>query len=246
MFRNPVLEVAVVVLVLGAHSARAADLWVVPYGSASIFRDCSSAKNLSIRNPAIEQPDIGVSQASDGVGGGVTIGADFQGVGGILGLNIELLTASADFTFAEVDTLLGPGQLHLDTPAIAIGGFYAGELPWVTSEAFRGYGGLEFGVLQTRGNVKINYIEEVPDENDPSIVTYEPREESVDLGKMTVYMSLFVTEEYNLSGRFGLSGTLGYRAMTSSIEGVASKSIAGGYGQDYSGLFVRVGLRVDL
>lgn len=245
MFRK--LTLILIIVALSVTGASAADWWITPYGSFDMYRDLTSGKHLTIRNPAVEQPAIDVSQVSSGVGGGLTIAADFEGVGGILGLNIEYFVAAEDIEFAEIDTLLGPSELYIDSPAFAVGGFFAGTVPWFTNSTMRGFGGLEMGVVKSGGTVKVKYIEEVVDSSVvPNVVTYEPREESAALSKMSLYLSIFLTEEYNVTGRFGLSGTVGYRLTTDRLEAVATKSMKGAYGQDFSGLFLRLGLKVDI
>jgi hypothetical protein len=232
------------VTVLMASSVNAADWWVAPYGAASLFNGHSSG-NFTLENPAIAKTDIEASQIESGVGGGVVIGAEIDGLGGYFGLDIEYLGGTKDVVLEEVDPNLGASNLGLNASAIAIGGIGAGEVPWLTGKKFRGLLGFGLGVIKPSGSITLKYKEEVIDPNDINRVTYEDREETADLD-MTLYINLFLSEEYSLSKRFGLAGSVGYRATNGSSTSISTKSMSGGYIQEYSGFYVRVGLRIDI
>ena len=229
---------SMIFILLIISSPAAADLFVTPYGSYSHFLQFPTSWTLEIDTPLFSE-SVGVSELDNGFGGGIALGFSLEDEGAIVGLNVEFISGKTDTTFTNQGITLG--DRSIDASALAVGGFVGAIIAGNSEGNFQSIIGIEMGALIPQGDISLMYKEE--SEGAISVVDVNEKQ---DLEGTSLYMSFFFTEDFSISKTFGLSGTLGYRGVKTTLQTIETESMSGKYVQRYSGFFLRFGLKVDL
>ena len=219
----------------------AADLFVTPYGSYSHFIKFPTNWTLEIDTPLFSE-SVGVSELDNGFGGGIALGFSLEDKGAIVGLNVEFISGKTDTTFTNQGITLG--DRSIDSSALTVGGFIGAIIAGNSEGNFQSVIGIEIGALMPQGDISLMYTEEVVDSE--GIISVVDVNEKQELEGPSLYMSFFFTEDFSISKTFGLSGTLGYRGVKTTLQNIETESMSGKYFQEYSGFFLRFGLKIDL
>ncbi len=236
---NRKLIPSIIFVLLMISTSASADLFVTPYGSISYFQGLSTVAKLEVED--LEDIwTVGVSQNDSAVGGGVIIGTRSESSGLILALNIEYITGEDLDIFRTGETNVTNPKI--EAPAMAFGGIIGAIVPGISNENFQSVLGIEIGALKPSGTINLTYDETVIEDGNP--VTYT-REKEADFGETEIYVSFFFTEDYSFSDMFAVSGSLGWRSVNTSVVKFETENLSGGYAQEYSGFYLRLGLTVN-
>ena len=239
MNRKMIPSMIFVLLIISSPAA--ADLFVTPYGSYSHFIEFPTSWTLEIDTPLFSE-SVRVSELDNGFGGGIALGFSLEDEGAIVGLNVEFISGKTDTTYTNQGITLG--DRSIDASALAVGGFVGAIIAGNSEGNFQSIIGIEMGALMPQGDISLMYKKEVVDsEGNISVVDVNEKQ---DLEGTSFYMSFFFTEDFSISDTFGLSGTLGYRGVKTSLQTIETESMSGKYVQEYSGFFLRFGLKIDL
>ena len=229
---------SMIFILLIISSPAAADLFVTPYGSYSHFLQFPTSWTLEIDTPLFSE-SVEVSELDNGFGGGIALGFSLEDKGAIVGLNVEFISGKTDTTFTNQGITLG--DRSIDSSALTVGGFIGAIIAGNSEGNFQSIIGIEMGALIPQGDISLMYKEE--SEGAISVVDVNEKQ---DLEGTSLYMSFFFTEDFSISKTFGLSGTLGYRGVKTTLQNIETESMSGKYFQEYSGFFLRFGLKIDL
>lgn len=241
MIRKMVPVMVIALLVISGSAF--ADIFITPYGSYNFFNGLSTEHTLDVDTGLDFFPPASVdnSQLDNALGGGVVIGTRSENSGLVLALNLEYMTGSTNELFVVYDDFdqdYTIGEMKIESPAIAVGGFVGVVLSGISSDKWQSVTGLEMGVIKPTGSITFKYHEFLPDPIHIKTETY-------DFSESSLYLSFLFTQTYSFGDFLGLSGTLGWRSVDSKIEPIETAAMSGGYGQQYGGFFMRLGLDLD-
>lgn len=240
---NRKLVPSVILALLMVSGSAFADVFVTPYGGFNFFGGLTTQHTLDV-DPGFDffpPRSIESSQLKEAVSGGVTIGTRSETSGMVLALNLEYIKGSTNILFVAHDSAgqdYTIGEMKIDSPAFAVGGFLGATVSGLSTDKYQSTMGVEVGVIKPTGNITLKYRQTL---GDPvNVIT-----ETHDFSETSLYMSFLYTGTFSISDMFGVSGTLGWRSNKSQIETIDTPAMSGGYGQQYGGGFVRLGLDVE-
>ena len=241
MIRKLVPSLVLALLLISGSAS--ADVFVTPYGGFNFLNGITTYHTLDV-DPGFDffpPQSVESSQLQEAKSAGITIGNRSETSGMVLALNLEYIQGSTNLLFVEYDDTgqdYTIGEMKIDSPAIAVGGFIGATVSGLSTDKYQSTMGVEVGVIKPTGNITLQYHQTL---GDPvNVIT-----ETHDFSETSLYMSFLYTGTYYFSDMFGVSGTLGWRSAKSQIETIDTPAMSGGYGQQYGGGFVRLGLDVQ-
>lgn len=233
------------VLVLFTENAFAADWWVQPYGTATFLSDLSPAESMIIDGQAGGDRTSLMPNIDTAKGGGIVISMVPESGKGTFGLDVEFVSGSKSGEAVLVDAELGAPTVKSSISGLAIGGFFSGVVPWISGDSFSGSLGGGLGMFRASRDTDLAFRERYtdPETEEVSIVDVA---ESASNSSTSLYLSVFLTEEFRVREGFRLSATAGFRGVTSSPATVTTESMTGEFEPEFTGPFVRLGLKIDI
>jgi hypothetical protein len=70
--------------------------------------------------------------------------------------------------------------------------------------------------------------------------------ESASKGTSSIFLNVFVVEEFKLTQKFSLAATAGYHGIPSKDITVTTTSLTGKYKPEFAGPYFRIGLKMDI
>lgn len=232
----------IVSFLLLATAASAGDWWVQAFGEATWALTTKGTYGVDIENDTVSEENLKPPVAKPYLGGGLMIGSSSDDGRRVFGVVVDYLTGTRTTGLTIVDPVLGWGDIVTDSSALQVSLFFAGLAPFLSSDSgsWRGYLGGGLGMLSPSGEVRIDY-REVPVEGGFNDVS-----ESKSIGGSMFMIDLFVMEEWNFSDTFGLAATLGFRGVPFKDTEVSTGTMTGTYRSQYTGPYLRAGLRYDI
>ncbi len=232
----------IVSFLLLATTASAGDWWVQAFGEATWALSTKGTYGLDIQNGAISEENMKAPVAKPYLGGGLMIGSSSPDGARTFGFVVDYLTGKRTTGLTIQDPSLGWGDVVTNSDALQISVFFAGRAPLLSSDSgsWQGFLGGGLGVINLMGDVAIDYREY---DIEGVRVT---KNETAKLSGSLFMIDLFVMEEWHFSDRFALATTLGFRGAPYKDSEITTESMSGTYRSEYTGPYVRLGLRFDL
>lgn len=236
---------SLLLFVLCANVALAADWWTQPYGAATLMSDRSPAESMTITGQAGGGRTSLMPNIDTASGGGIIVSMIPESGRGTFGFEVEFVSGSKSGEAYLADAELGAPTVKSSVSGLAIGGFFSGVVPWISGESFSGSLGGGLGMFRASRDTDLAFRERHtdPDTEEISIVDVS---ESASNSSTSIYLSVFLTEEFRVRDGYRLAATAGFRGITSTKTTVTTESLTGEFEPEFTGPFVRLGLKIDI